>query len=654
MSDSGRSDETGRIIGDRYQLVAVIGSGGSATVYLADDLEQGRQVALKLFHSVPAGDEEFLRRFRAEARYAAALDDPHILSVIDSGHEESAGRVEPYWVTDYMAGGSLQSLLDAGQLLTISQMLVVGLDAARALDHAHRHGQVHRDLRPANLLFDANGDLRVADFGVGRATSESSGLATSVGSDRYCSPEQLVGQRLGGRSDVYSLSLILAESVIGELPSGESGESDRSSPGDLVLDSEFGPLRTVLERAGRFNADERPDAEELEIALMASAEDLARPEPLQLAPPELSGGNHSAGNTSSGPSVTSAATSDAASTTSAGDALSGGAVLAPPPSLAAGRGDGSDASGPEPAAEPFEHSHRAARIIGIVALLVVLAGAGGWWFLLRTPTHEVPVVTGLSVTEATATGKKLNWRIDDNTLVRKDGTAAGEVVGQSPRAGVQLKEGGTLKLTVSLGSDLVPYPTAIAGAPQDQARTILRDAGLRVGEVALATDEKIPKGSVISATPKVSPDARGEVPGGTLVALVVSEGPAPRTIPGGLVGTPVAAAQAKLAKVQLGSKVSQVFNEKVPAGTVVSVRPEVGVEVPRDAAVGLVVSKGKAPAPFPNVIGKSGTDAFIALTSAGFKVLGISGPSSGRVTASDPPPGKVVPFGSGVRLATVA
>jgi serine/threonine-protein kinase len=284
------SSETGRVLGGRYRLVAPVGVGTSSRVFLAVDTQLRRRVAVKLLHEALAEDQAFLRRFRAEARAAGALSHPNILAVFDWGEDRTDEGVVPYLVTEYLGGGSLRDILDRGRPLTPSQTLVVGLDATRALAHAHQRGLVHRDVKPANLLFDEDGRLRLADFGLARALAEASWTEPSgiaVGTARYASPEQALGRRLDGRSDVYSLALVLVECVTGSVPfSGETTAATLTlrTQGDLELGPELGGLRSVLERAGRLDPDERPEAAEFEIALMAAAEELDRPEPLPIVP----------------------------------------------------------------------------------------------------------------------------------------------------------------------------------------------------------------------------------------------------------------------------------------------------------------------------------------------------------------------------------
>ena len=182
-------EQIGRVLGGRYRLVAAVGTGASATVYQADDVQLRRRVAVKVLHPYLAEDRGFLRRFQAEAQAAAALSHPNIMAVFDWGADEHI----PYLVLEYLGGGSLRAMLDRGRLLSPSQALLVGLETSRGLDYAHRRGVVHRDIKPANLLFGEDRRLRIADFGLARAIAEAAWTEPSgvlLGTARYASPEQ--------------------------------------------------------------------------------------------------------------------------------------------------------------------------------------------------------------------------------------------------------------------------------------------------------------------------------------------------------------------------------------------------------------------------------------------------------------------------------
>ena len=215
------TEQIGRVLGGRYRLLSPLGSGASAQVYLADDVRLRRRVAVKVLHPGLADDESFLRRFRAEAQATAALSHPHLLAVYDWSDDEV-----PYLVTEFLGGGSLRSMLDRGKLLAPAQALVVGLEAARALDYAHRQGFVHRDIKPANLLFGSDARLRVADFGLARAIAEAGWTEPAgavLGTARYASPEQARGESVDARSDLFSAGVVMFYCLTGRpLYSGES------------------------------------------------------------------------------------------------------------------------------------------------------------------------------------------------------------------------------------------------------------------------------------------------------------------------------------------------------------------------------------------------------------------------------------------------
>ena len=701
MSSHRAIAEIGRELGGRYRLVAPIGVGTSSRVFLAVDTQLRRRVAVKLLHAALAADDTFLRRFRAEARAAGALNHPNIVAVYDWGEDETDEGMQPYLVTEYLGGGSLRRILDRGRPLSPSQALMVGLDTARALAHAHRRGLVHRDVKPGNLLFDTDGRLRLADFGVARALAEAAWTepsGTMLGTARYASPEQAMGRRLDGRSDVYSLALVLIECVTSRVPFAAdttTGTLALRTQGDLEVSDELAGLRGTLERAGRLDPQQRPDAEEVEISLLAAAETMPRPEPLplvatldeaqitaelrlvegidglgvvtaidahELPVPEdpVTGRSEVVDRTVDEPEVLERtpivvaeehhllATSRPASfgrvEPFVADARVGGDPGAADPGVAP--------IGPMPSARRRRRAPRL--LLGVVAALALLGAAAAWWFLIRVPVHDVPDLVGRPLAEVSALARQNGWKLDDDTVVRADDTRPGQVVEQSPRSGSTLSEGDTLHVTVSLGPTLVAVPD-LRGVPEAEARAQIEAAGLTAGASSTTTDEEVPSGAVVSAGPapgQEAPASDGTVPRGTELALVVSSGPAPRVVPDGLVGLSAADAKARLAAVQLGASVTEVNDEVAPAGMVMAVGTPPGTSVPRDTAVGLTVSKGPAPIPVPNVVGLAGTAASAQIQAVGLGVSGIEGSPSNAVLATDPPAGEAIPRGAPVRIFT--
>src|SRR5689334_17639378 len=275
----------GRVLSGRYLLHSAIGSGASGRVYVADDQRLRRRVAVKVLHSALADDAAFLRRFRAEAQLAASLRHSNIVTVYDWGQDEV-----PFMVLELLEGGSLRSMLDRGTLLTVAQAARVGRDVASALEYAHARDVLHRDVKPANLLFDEHGVVRVADFGLARALAEASWTEPAggmLGTARYASPEQASGLQLDARSDLYSLALVLVESVTGRVPFAADttiGMLTARTQRALVAPQELGSLAPVIDRAGRLDPDDRyPDAGTMRQALADVGETLPPPGPLVLA-----------------------------------------------------------------------------------------------------------------------------------------------------------------------------------------------------------------------------------------------------------------------------------------------------------------------------------------------------------------------------------
>src|SRR5580704_10716658 len=244
------TDSIGRVLARRYRIESALGSGTSATVYAAWDVVLQRRVAIKVLHPGLAADKSFLRRFRYEAQSAAALTHPHVLSVFDWGEDDRG----PFLVLEFLGGGSLRDLLDDGRRVTVAQAAAIGIQAAQALAYAHGRGFVHRDVKPANLVFDEDGRLRVADFGLARALAEATWTEPAgalLGTARYAAPEVVQGAVLDGRADVYALALVLVEAVTGRVPFATDttiGTLMGRLHHPLVVPDELGPLGPILER----------------------------------------------------------------------------------------------------------------------------------------------------------------------------------------------------------------------------------------------------------------------------------------------------------------------------------------------------------------------------------------------------------------------
>jgi serine/threonine-protein kinase len=200
----------------RYRLDAQIGSGGMSTVYRAFDQTLERRVAIKLMHREIASDSDQLERFRREARAVAQLSHPHIVGAIDAGEDE--GR--PYIVFEYVEGETLKERIRRMGRLPMDEAIAYAIEIARALGCAHSHHIVHRDVKPQNVLIDAEGSAKVTDFGIARTLDEAGLTADGrvLGTTDYVSPEQALGHDVNGQSDIYSLGVVLYEMLTGDVP----------------------------------------------------------------------------------------------------------------------------------------------------------------------------------------------------------------------------------------------------------------------------------------------------------------------------------------------------------------------------------------------------------------------------------------------------
>src|SRR5499427_5529437 len=199
----------------RYRIVRKLGTGGMANVYLAEDEVLGRRVAIKILDDRHAGDDQFIERFRREAKNAASLSHPNIVSIYDRGEAEGTY----YIAMEYLDGRSLKELIVARGPAPVNVAIDYARQILAALRFAHRHGIVHRDIKPHNVLVDAEGRLKVTDFGIARAgTSQMTEAGSIIGTAQYLSPEQARGSSVGPSSDIYSVGVVLYEMLTGEVP----------------------------------------------------------------------------------------------------------------------------------------------------------------------------------------------------------------------------------------------------------------------------------------------------------------------------------------------------------------------------------------------------------------------------------------------------
>ncbi len=650
------AEQVGRVVGGRYRLLAPVGSGASSQVYVATDTRLARRVAVKVLHPMLAADRAFLRRFRAEARLAASLDHPHVMRVFDWG-EEAAG---PYLVLEFLGGGSLRSLLDTGARLSHSQVVMVGTQAASGLAYAHRRGIVHRDIKPSNLLFDDEGHLRIADFGVARALAESAltePLGAIFGTARYASPEQAESRPLDDRTDVYSLALVLYETLTGRVPfSGDTITAMLMARVGSILPwtAELGPLAPIIAQAAISEPLARLDAVALFSDLELLGRELPPPAPLPLArtrgvPPTqawpdrdptavdgasdeaaLPGEAELSSRTDSGseggptlapagpaPSSQAPASPASASTTPSSQAPASPASASTTPSSQAPASPVSDTSR-SPNAVPGRRTKRRRRVmLWIAAVVIVLGTAGGAAAVAIHDAlydHVVPALKAMTILRAERTAARNGLLVKAVSTPWNAHVPAGVVISQSVAPGRHERAHFVIGLVVSRGVEPVPVPN-LTGKSFVAAERALTAGHLR-HRLRYSYSQTVSRGQVIAWNPHAASVAPGRV-----VVVTVSEGPAPRPVPPIPQTDTFSEARSLLASYGFKATEATAYSLSVGAGLVVSVTPGPSAGNQRyGSTVTVTVSLGPESFAIPNVVGDSVARARQVLEGMGFQV----------------------------------
>ncbi len=646
----------GRVLAGRYRLQRRRGAGAHGVVLDAHDEQLDRAVAVKIMMPQFVADTAAEARFRFEAQAAASLTHPNLNAVYDWGVEEIEGAKVPYLVLEHLSGGSVRDMLDRGRLLTPSQALVVGLDACRGLDFMHRRGVIHRDLSPANLAFGDDRHLRILDVGLSRLVAEQIWAdPSSAGTDaaRYASPEQAVGGTvedgtITSATDIYTLALILIETVTGQVPFlADSTVATLSARVDKLMpvSADFGPLASVLSRAGSAKPADRYSAAEFGRALVQAAEKLPRPLPLPIV------GQSSFADTTGPMRRPDQELGDAVAVTTLLPLLAEpplppapqpidprtGQPPGPPPmphEIGATVTTPATTDPPVLFNEEFPDQPRRRRrrnvLIGVFVLLAALAaGAFVAVRLLADKQYTVPELAGQTEGVARNNVAGNNWTIVTQRE-RSDEQPEGTVIRTEPDAGQKLKEGQTIVFVVSDGPTLSALPD-VTGQSLEQASSTLDAAKLAIEVAEEVFSEDIPTGIVISWTVPAQPGLTVgmDVMQQTVVSVVVSKGPQPRVVPN-LVGLDPAAAQAAVEGLQL-KFVRDVdrFSPDVPLGIVMDQSVPAGTEIARGETVVVAVSKGIEYIPAPSLAGLNLDQIKATLESVGLALGTVTGPSDG-------------------------
>ncbi|MFC5998849.1 Stk1 family PASTA domain-containing Ser/Thr kinase [Quadrisphaera sp. GCM10027208] len=626
-------DDAPRMLGDRYEVGALLGRGGMAEVHLGRDTRLGRRVAIKMLRSDFARDPVFQARFRREAQSAAALNHPNVVAVYDTGEDvvtESGGaqaRV-PYIVMEYVEGHTARDLLHnrpagpdgTSQGVGVEEAITITLGVLEALEYSHRAGIVHRDIKPGNVMITPRGDIKVMDFGIARAVADSSATMTQsqavIGTAQYLSPEQARGETVDARSDLYSAGCLLYELLTGRPPFvGDSPVSVAyqhvrevpQPPSSLNPEVPEAVDRVVLHALAKERGDRYPDAAAFRRDLIAARD--GRP---VSAPAVAAAAAAAAAATQALPGVGTAAT-QAMPAAATGATVPVGAPPAPPTETITAR----DVQDPPP-----RRRRRAAGYVGLaLAVIAVFAVAalltsnlvGG---TSTTEQVQVPRLIGMTAPEAKAALDELELEYAQGEDVEDTEAEPGTVVDQTPEERTTVDVGTTVTVRLAAAPGNVNVPD-LEGRTQEEARTALQELGLEPGVVTTEDSPDHDAGQVV----RTIPPAGQSVPEGTQIDLVLSSGQV--ELPD-LVGTPYPEARAELLDLGLQVVIERQPTDEQEPDAVVSQDPAPG-RVERGSVVTLVVAD---PLPEPST----------PTTSAPTTTTPPAEPSTPPTTEPAPPP----------------
>ena len=628
----------------RYRILRKLGAGGMAKVYLAEDEDLGRRVAIKILSDRYANDESFVERFRREAKSAASLSHPHIVSIYDRGEAEGTY----YIAMEVIEGRSLKELVLTRGALPVHQAVAYARQLLEALRFAHRHGIIHRDIKPHNVLVSADergksqdSRLKVTDFGIARhGASQMTEAGSIMGTAQYLSPEQARGAPVTAASDLYSAGIVLYEMLTGKVPfSGESAiEIAMKHVNELPkppsqLRSEISPeLDQIVLRALAKEPEDRyqsaedfiEDLERVEAGLPISRETSEAATALLVAPP--TGG-----------------------TTEVLPGESATRVAAPPtrPQVPPRRP-------PPPEYRYDERPPKRRRFLPwlLVLLLIAAAGIAGWYVYnqiqeqleAREPVG-VPNVVGIQ--EDRAVRLIENAELEPNVEREpSNDVPRGIVISQSPNAGVRIQKGDQVTIVVSSGPRQVEVPRVV-GMNVDRAIQELDDAGLDWRTVDVFSE------APVNRVVRQNPQAGQTVDEGTQVTLRVSQGVETAEVPDVLQQSEESARQ-ELQDAGFEVQMTEAPSDDTEEGRVFNQDPSPGVEAPVGSTVNITVSTGPEQTEVPNVEGEEEDTAQQILEDEGFQVQveDVDGPPplDGTVVDQDPEGGTEANEGSTVTI----
>ena len=571
----------GSILNGRYEIIEKVGIGGMAIVYKAKDIYLKRIVAVKVLKEQYLEDKEFIKKFVIEAQSVANLNNQNIVKIYDVGQHIEDGKTHNYIVMEYIKGKTLNELIKDKGRLNSNAVVSISKQIANALDCAHKHHIIHRDIKPHNIIIDENLNVKVTDFGIARIATSSTITYTSsvLGTVHYISPEQAKGKFIDEKSDIYSLGVVMYEMVTGKVPfdtDNAVGIAMQHINEPLVEPTKFVPnlepwLNAIIVKCMEKNPENR----------FESAESLIK----ALDDKRIENNQKVTFNDNSNRALYK----ESVYKTSKNKDVNKPII----------KNNNKNREQLNKKKGIFDYT-----VTYVVLALLIIASV---FFIYRlavsnkaTNIVKVPAVIGLDKDEAIKLlkEKKLNGLIVKT--VNDDSVEAGKIVQQSPNPNAEAKEGTNVELTVSVGKNKTIVPN-LSNVEFEKVEELLKKSDLTLGKVERKYDDKVDENKVVSQ----SVNYGEEVEKGTKIDIVVSRGKEDKKVEvPDLIGKTEAEAIKALYDIGLAVGRTEKKADSQKAGTVIWQSYGKGVKVDAETKIDIVVSSGK-----------SNTDNVLNLTS---------------------------------------
>ncbi len=604
----------GTFLGNRYEIIEKIGSGGMSDVYRAKDHSLGRDVAIKVLKSDFAQDSSFVTKFRAEAQSAAALEHPNIVNIYDVGSEDGLY----YIVMEYIEGITLKQYIAKKGRLGYNEALSIAIQMARGIEAAHNKGIVHQDIKPQNIIISKEGKVKVTDFGIARAANSNTIHAGSMGSVHYVSPEQARNGFVSYASDIYSLGIVMYEMVTGRVPfDGDTPvaiaiqhiQSQMTPPEEIVPGLPIAVSR-IIEKCTMKSPERRyASASELLVDLKRA---MVNPDEDFVVIPN---GASDLDKTR----VISKSEQDEIKRRS----FFKEDDTDPVPETDRDSENNDDAP-------VNSRMDKAVTIMGIAAavviVIIILFFVGSIFDIFHfggksksdssteKTVVEVPDLEGFSVSQAKAALKEKGLEFAKAGEESSDDVDKGDITRTDPEAGTKVEPGSTVQVYISSGKGDISVPSVI-GDSEEEAKAKLEAAGFDV-ETRSDYSDSVEKGKVMIQTPEA--DTKGKE--GDTVTITISLGTETIDVPD-VTNKSQSAAQSTLENSGLSAgSISEEPSDTVKKGNVISSDPAAGTKVNKGAKVNLVISTGKATYSYSDEVDVMNSDTYdsnyVVLTDA--------------------------------------